>query len=73
MNEVRRLRVKCEIEQLAHMRERIAKIRDEEERVIKGLSPHGEGSTEAVDALSEVGFVLLAAIGKLDKVRTCKN
>ena len=73
MNEVRRLRVKCEIEQLAHMRERIAKIRDDEERVIKGLSPHGEGSTEAVDTLTEVGFALLAVIGKLDKVRTCKN
>jgi hypothetical protein len=71
MNEVRRLRIKCEIDQLAAMRERIAKIRDDEERVVKGLSPHGEGCTEALDALSEVGCVLLVAIGKLDKARKC--
>ncbi len=68
-NEVRRLRIKCEIEQLAAARERIAKIRDDEERVVKGLSPHGDGAAEVVDALSEVGAVLLAAIGKLDKAR----
>ncbi len=69
MNEVRRLRIKCEIEQLAAARERIAEIRDDEERVVKGLSPHGDGAAEVVDALSEVGAVLLVAIGKLDKAR----
>ena len=69
MNEVRRLRIKCEIAQLADVRERIAKIRDDEERVIKGLSPHGDGSAEVVDALSEIGCILLVAIGKLDKAR----
>jgi hypothetical protein len=69
MNEVRRLRIKCEIDQIAAARERIAKIRDDEERVVKGLSPHGDGSAEVVDTLSEIGAVLLIAIGKLDKAR----
>ena len=42
---------------------------DDEERVVKGLSPHGDGAAEVVDTLSEVGAALLVAIGKLDKAR----
>ena len=44
-------------------------IRDDEERVVKVLSPHGDGAAEVVDTLSEVGAALLVAIGKLDKAR----
>ena len=40
MNEVRRARIQCDIEQLAAARERIHKIRDDEERAIRGESPH---------------------------------
>ena len=36
MNEVRRLRIKCEMEQLATLRERVHKIRDDEDRAIAG-------------------------------------
>ena len=69
MNEVRRLRIKCEIDRLAEMRERLHKIRDDEDRVIRGLSPNGDGNEEASDLLSEVGFILLVALDKLQKAK----
>lgn len=69
MNEVRRLRIKCEIDQLAAVRERLHKIRDDEDRVLQGLSPNGDGNEEAADLLSEVGFILLVVLDKLQKAK----
>lgn len=66
MNEVRRLRVKCEIDQLAVMRERIHKIRDDEGRAIQGGVG---GNQKATDLLSEVGLILLVALDKLQKAK----
>lgn len=73
MNEARRARIQCDIEQLVAVRERIHKIRDDEDRAIRGDSPHGPGSQEASDLLSEIGFVLMVAIGQLDKAKKAKN
>ena len=70
MNEVRRLRVKCEMEQLATLRERVHKIRDDEDRAIAGGVG---GSQDASDTLSEVGNILLVAIGQLDRAKRAKN
>lgn len=69
MNEVRRLRIKCEIDQLAAVRERLHKIRDDEDRVLQGLSPNCDGSAEASDLLSEVGFILMVALDRLQKAK----
>lgn len=73
MNEVRRARIQCEIEQLASARERIAKIRDDEDRAIRGERLFGNGDQEATDLLSEVGFVLLIALDKLNRVKKCRH
>ena len=70
MNEVRRLRIKCEMEQLATLRERVHKIRDDEDRSIAGGVG---GSQDASDTLSEVGNILLVAIGQLDRAKRAKN
>jgi hypothetical protein len=70
MNEVRRLRIKCEMEQLATLRERVHKIRDDEDRAIAGGVG---GSQDASDTLSEVGNILLVAIGQLDRAKRAKN
>jgi hypothetical protein len=69
MNEIRRARVQCEIDLLAGVRERIARIRDDEDKALSGNSLYGDGDQEVTDALSEVGFILLVAIGRLDKVK----
>ena len=70
MNEVRRLRIKVRDRAARRRRERIAKdSRRRGKRVVKGLSPARRRAAEVVDALSEVGAVLLVAIGKLDKAR----
>ena len=69
MNEVRRARIQCDIEQLAAARERIHKIRDDEDRAIRGESPHGTGSHEASDIMSEVGFLLMIAIDRFSKAK----
>lgn len=66
MNEVRRLRVKCEIEQIAAMRARIKKIRDDEDRAIECAIG---GSRDASDLLSEIHLVLLVAMDKLEKAK----
>jgi len=70
MNEVRRLRIKCEMEQLATLRERVHKIRDDEDRAIAGGVG---GSQDASDTLSEVGNIMLVAIGQLDRAKRAKN
>ena len=70
MNEVRRLRIKCAMELLAELREKIHKIRDDEDRAIAGGL---DGSQDASDLLSEAGMILLAAIGQLDKAKKARN
>ena len=69
MNELRRIRIKCEIDQLSQARQRVHKIRDDEDRAIRGDPNHGYGDQESTDALSEVGQILLVAIGRLQKAR----
>ena len=70
MNEVRRLRIKCEMEQLATLRERVHKIRDDEDRSIAGGVG---GSQDASDTLSEVGNILLVVLGLLGRAKSAKN
>ena len=70
MNEVRRLRIKCEMEQLATLRERVHKIRDDEDRAIAGGVG---GSQDASDTLSEVGNILLVVLGLLGRAKSAKN
>ncbi len=70
MNEVRRLRIKCAMELLAELREKIHKIRDDEDRAIAGGL---DGSQDASDLLSEAGMILLVAIGQLDKAKKARN
>ena len=69
MNELRRIRIKCEIDLLSQVRQRVQKIRDDEDRAISGDTNHWYGDQESTDALSEVGAILLIAIGKLQKAR----
>ena len=70
MNEVRRLRIKCEMEQLATLRERVHKIRDDEDRAIAGGVG---GSQDASDTLSEVGNIMLVVLGLLGRAKSAKN
>lgn len=70
MNEVRRLRIKCEMEQLATLRERVHKIRDDEDRAIAGGVG---GSQDASDTLSEVGNIMLVVLGLLGRAKSTKN
>jgi hypothetical protein len=69
MNEVRRARIKCDIEMLACIRERIDKIRDDEDRALRGNTPHGPGSQESSDMLTDAAYALLIVIEKLRKAR----
>lgn len=71
MNEVRRCRVKSEINVLTDSRARIRKIMSDEDRALEGVSMHGHGSREATDSLSETSFILLVAIGMLEKALKC--
>ncbi|MBK7424511.1 MAG: hypothetical protein IPJ48_16320 [Propionivibrio sp.] len=58
------------MESLAELREKIHKIRDDEDRSIaSGI----DGSKDASDLLSEAGMILLVAIGQLDKAKKAKN
>ena len=70
MNEVRRVRIRLEMEELSKLRERVHKIRDDEDRAIAGGVG---GSQDASDTLSEVGNILLVAIGQLDRAKRAKN
>ena len=70
MSEFRRGRIKCAMESLAELREKIHKIRDDEDRSIaSGI----DGSQDASDLLSEAGLILLVAIGQLDKAKKARN
>lgn len=73
MNEVRRARIQCEIDLLAGARERLSKIRDDEDRALSGNVLYGDGDQEVTDGLSEVGCILLVAIGRLDKLKRRKE
>ena len=58
------------MESLAELREKIHKIRDDEDRSIaSGI----DGSQDASDLLSEAGMILLIAIGQLDKAKKARN
>ena len=70
MNEVRRVRIRLEMEELSKLRERVHKIRDDEDRAIAGGVG---GSQDASDTLSEVGNILLVALGQLDRAKRAKN
>ena len=70
MNEVRRVRIRIEMDEIAKLRERVHKIRDDEDRSIAGGL---DGSQDASDTLSEVGNILLVAIGQLDRAKRAKN
>ena len=73
MNEVRRARVQCEIDLLIAIRERVSRIRDDEDKSLSGDPRYGSGEVEASDVLSEIGHILLVVIGKLDKVKKQPN
>ena len=73
MNEVRRARVQCEIDLLIAIRERVSRIRDDEDKSLSGDPRYGSGEPEASDMLSEAGHILLVVIGKLDKVKKQPN
>lgn len=70
MNEVRRVRIRLEMEGLAKLRERVHKIRDDEDRAIAGGL---DGSQDASDTLSEVAHILLVVLGLLDRAKRAKN
>ena len=70
MNEFRRLRIKCAMESLAELREKIHKIRDDEDRAIAGGVG---GSQDASDTLSEVGNIMLVVLGLLGRAKSTKN
>jgi len=70
MKDVRRVRIRIEMEELAKLRERVHKIRDDEDREIAGGVG---GSQDASDTLSEVGNILLVALGQLDRAKRAKN
>ena len=73
MNEVRCVRVACEIDQLVLARSRIEKIRDDEDKSLSGNPIYGSGDAEASDTLSEVGHILMVAIGKLERIKKRPN
>lgn len=70
MNEVRRVRIRLEMEELAKLRERVHKIRDDEDRSIAGDCG---GSQDASDTLSEAAHILLVVLGLLDRAKRAKN
>ncbi len=69
MNEVRKARIKCDIDILAAARERIDKIRDDEERALRGDNAHGYGSQDATDMLTEAGRILGVVVSMLHKAK----
>jgi len=71
MNEFRRVRLQCDIEQLAHLRERLDKIRDDEARG-RTDARFGPGCSEdALDFLSEASHCCLVVIDRLQKAKAC--
>ena len=58
------------MEELAKLRERVHKIRDDEDRAIAGGAG---GSQDASDTLSEVGNIMLVVLGLLGRAKSTKN
>ena len=58
------------MEELAKLRERVHKIRDDEDRAIAGGVG---GSQDASDTLSEVGNIMLVVLGLLGRAKSTKN
>jgi hypothetical protein len=69
MNESRRALIWSEIELLTAVRDRVKRIRDDEDSARRGSPRHGHGSEDASDFLSEASLVLLIVINKLEKAR----
>ena len=69
MNEDRRARIKCDVDILSHARERIDKIREDEDRAICGQPSHGYGNQAASDFLSEASQALLIVIDRLQRAK----
>jgi hypothetical protein len=69
MNEARRALLWSEIELLTSLRDRVKRIRDDEDHARRGSPRHGHGSEAAADLLSEASLVLLIVINKLEKAR----
>lgn len=69
MNEGRRDRIERDIEMLVCIRDRVKKIRDDEDSARRGSACHGYGSDEASDLLSEASHVLLIAIDRMERAR----
>jgi hypothetical protein len=69
MNELRRVRIKCQIDLIAHARELIDKIRDDEDRAIRGENQHGAGCQASSDFLSEASHRLMVVIDRLQKAK----
>lgn len=73
MNEVRRARIRCDIELVAAVRERIEKIRDDEARGLTDAN-FGTGASEAaLDYLSEASHCCLVVIDRLQKAKQCSG
>lgn len=69
MNGVRRARIKCDVDILSHARERIEKIRDDEDRAIRGEPSHGYGNQAASDFLAEASQALMIVIDRLQRAK----
>jgi hypothetical protein len=71
MTEVRRVRIQCDIDHLAALRERIDKIRDDEARSQTDTRFGDNGSEAAMDYLSEASHCCLVIIDRLMKAKAC--
>lgn len=71
MNEVRRARIKCDIDLLSCIRERIDKIRDDEDRALRGDPLHGFGNAAACVFLSEASQALMIVIDRMQRAKQC--
>lgn len=71
MNELRRSRIKCEIDIISTARDRIDKIRDDEERALRGDHSQEYGSQGAADLLTEASHILGVVSAILQKAKQC--
>lgn len=69
MNDERRARLWNEIELLTAVRDRVKRIRDDEDNGRRGSPRHGYGSEDASDSLSDASHILLIAIDRLERAR----
>ena len=71
MNEVRRARIHCDIDIVAAVRERLDKIRDDEERGRTDSKFGIEVNECAIDYLSEASHCCLVLIDRLQRAKQC--